>query len=201
MGREVQCRFDCGKDSSIGRALLETSEVIFRGSFRLKIPFQEIRAMSSARGKLTIRYSAGSAVFHLGDAAEKWEARIRNPPCRLDKLGVKAGVKVQLIGTHDDDFRNELSERKAVVSRVEPELIFLAVRTKSDLARMAGLRDQRVWVIYPKGVETVRESDVRSAGLAAGMVDVKVCAFSRTLTALKFTPRMAQSRKAQAARR
>ena len=198
MGQELECRVDFGKESSIGKALLETSEILFRGAFRLKIPFGEIRSMSAAAGKLTISFPGGSAVFHLGDAAAKWESRIRNPPSLLDKLGVKPGAKVRLIGRHDDDFRRELSQREAVESRSAAELIFLAIREKDDLVELAYLAGERVWVIYPKGVEAVRESDVRAAGLAAGLVDIKVCAFSETHTALKFTPRLGKPRPSQA---
>jgi hypothetical protein len=201
MGDELQCRVDFGKESSRGKALLETSEVLFRGGFRLKIPFQNIRALEAAGGKLTIHFPEGTAVFHLGDAAEKWAARIRNPPSRLDKLGVKAGTKVRLIGPRDDDFRRELSERGAVVVRSAPELVFLAVREKDDLLELAYLADARVWVIYPKGIQAIRESDVRAAGLAAGMVDVKVCAFSPTHTALKFTPRLNKQKPTKPPRR
>ncbi|HYK17927.1 MAG TPA: hypothetical protein VEV37_07890 [Bryobacteraceae bacterium] len=197
MGQEIQCRVDFGKESSTGKALLETSEVLFRGAFRLKIPFQEIRSMKSGAGKLTIVFSGWSAVFHLGDAAAKWEARIRNPPSRLDKLGVKTGTKVRLIGRHDDDFRRELLERDAVESRSAPEIVFLAIHNKDELVELTYLAEHRVWVIYPKGLETIRESDVRTVGLAVGMVDVKVCAFSATHTALKFTPRIANAQGAK----
>ena len=193
MGLETQCRVDFGRESSQGKALLETSEVLFRGSFRLKIPFREIRSLEASGGKLRIEFSGGSAVFHLGDAAEKWSGRIRNPPSRLDKLGVKAGMKVQLIGPQDEDFVQELSERRAVVTRSDPELVFLRARAKDDLRRLAQLADGPVWVIFPKGVQVVRASDVRGACLAAGMVDLKVCAFSATHTALKFTRRSAKT--------
>ena len=198
MGQELQCRVDFGKESCTGKALLETSEVLFRGAFRLKIPFREIRSMNSAAGKLTIVFPGGTAVFHLGDPAAKWEARIRNPPSRADKLGVKTGTKVRLIGRHDEDFRRELREREAIESRSAPELVFLAIHRKDELLELAYLTEHRVWVIYPKGVETVRESDVRAAGLAVGLVDVKVCAFSLTHTALKFTPRVAKPQRTKA---
>jgi len=143
---------------------------------------------------LTIRFAECLAVFHLGDRAEKWAARIRNPPSRLDKLGVKQGTRVQLIGSRDDDFRGELNERGAIISRSKPELVFLRVEKREDLVRLDGLGNERVWVIYPKGVQAVRESDLRSAGLENGMVDVKVCAFSPTHTALKFTPRAREAK-------
>jgi len=40
--------------------------------------------------------------------------------------------------------------------------------------------------VYPKGQKSVTESDIRSAGLETGLVDVKVVGFSPTHTALKF---------------
>ena len=46
-----------------------------------------------------------------------------------------------------------------------------------------------IWVVYAKGRKDPREADVRAAGLAAGLVDVKVASFSPTHTALKFTAR------------
>lgn len=195
MGREAQCRVDYGQESSRGQALLESSEILFRGAFRLKIPFQDIRVLDAADGRLEIQFSGGSAVFHLGASAGKWAARIRNPPSRLDKLGVKAGTKVRLIGPQDQEFRQELSQRGAQLARSRAELVFLAVQEKDDLVELAYLADGPVWVIYPKGVEAVRESHVRTAGLAAGLVDIKVCAFSATHTALKFTPRRTDSSK------
>jgi hypothetical protein len=189
MGQEIRCRVDFGKQSSEGKALLETAEIIFRGEFRLHIPFQSIKSMDTADGKLSVRYADGLAVFHIGKAAEKWAGKIRNPPSRLDKLGIKTGTKVQLIGRHDDDFKRELAERGAVTTKSKPDLAFLAVRTKDELVELAYLREQPVWVVYPKGLKTITEDDVITAGRAAGFSDIKVCAFSPAHTALKFKPR------------
>lgn len=150
MGREAQCLVDYGQESSRGKALLETSEVLFRGAFRLKIPFQDICALDAADGKLRVQFSGGSAVFHLGDSAGKWAARIRNPPSQLHKLGVKAGMKVRLIGPQDPEFRQELSQSGVVLARSKAELVFLAVQEKDDLVELAYLNDGPVWVIYPK---------------------------------------------------
>jgi hypothetical protein len=189
MGQEIKCRVEFGKEKSEGKALLETSEVLFRGGFRLKIPFQSITAMEAAAGKLKIQFGEGSAVFHLGPAAEKWADKIRNPPSRLDKLGVKNGTKVHLINKHDDDFRRELSERGAVLEKSKPDLVFLSVKNKDQLVELAYLTATPVWVIYPKGIQAVTENDVIKAGRSVGFADIKVAAFSATHTALKFKPR------------
>jgi len=189
MGQEIRCRVDFGKESSNGKALLETSELIFRGDFRLKIPFSLIRDIEVSSGKLSIQFTEGSAIFHLGDAAEKWAARIRNPPSRLDKLGIKPGTKVKLIGRHDPDFRRELDGRGAVTTRSKPDLVFVAISTKDELVELAYHSEGAIWVVYPKGIEAITQGDVITAGRAAGLVDIKVCGFSVTHTALKFTPR------------
>ena len=189
MGQEIKCRVDFGKESSEGKALLETSEVLFRGGFRLKIPFQAIQRMETAAGKLKIQFADGTATFHLGPAAEKWEAKIRNPPSRLDKLGVKPGTKVKLINKHDEAFRRELAERGAEIVKSKPDLVFLAVKDKEQLVELAYLRETPVWVIYPKGVQVVTEMDVITAGRSVGFADIKVASFSPTHTALKFKPR------------
>ena len=46
--------------------------------------------------------------------------------------------------------------------------------------------DGALWIIYPKGVQVVREIDVLMAGRKAGVKDIKVVGFSGTHTALKF---------------
>ena len=189
MGQELKCRVEFGRQSSEGKALLESTEIVFRGGFRLKIPFQAIESMEASGGKLNIKFPEGLAVFHLGEKAEKWADRIRNPPSRLDKLGVKPESKVQLIGKHDEDFRRELTNRGALIVKSKPDLAFLAVKQKDDLVELAYLAGSPVWIVYPKGLKTVTENDVITAGRAAGFADIKVCAFSPTHTALKFKPR------------
>ena len=189
MGQEAKCRVEFGRQSSEGKALLESTEIIFRGGFRLKIPFRAITSLEASKGRLSVDYPNGQAVFHIGKAAEKWADKIRNPPSRLDKLGVKPGTKVHLIGRHAEDFRRELTQRGAVSSSKKPDLVFLSVKEKDQLVELAYLKETPVWIIYPKGIQTITEGQVIAAGRAAGFIDVKVCGFSTTHTALKFKPR------------
>jgi hypothetical protein len=189
MGQELKCRVEFGEQSSEGKALLESTEIIFRGAFRLKIPFQGIQSMQAADGRLKIKFAEGLAVFHLGEKADKWADRIRNPPSRVDKLGVKPQSKVQLIGKYDEDFRRELANRGAVPVKSKPDLAFLSVKQKDELVELAYLTGSPVWIVYPKGQKSITENDVLAAGRAAGFSDIKVCAFSPTHTALKFKRR------------
>ena len=94
MGNEATCKVRFGKQESEGKALLETSEVLFRGDFRLKIPFSSIKSAKTVDGELRLQTAEGLASFHLGAAAGKWLEKILHPKSRIEKLGVKAGSKV-----------------------------------------------------------------------------------------------------------
>src|SRR5256885_13033276 len=93
MGNESNCKVRFGKQQSEGKALLETSEILFRGDFRLKIPFSTIKSAKAVNGELRLQTAEGLAVFHLGATAEKWCDKILHPKSRIEKLGVKPGAR------------------------------------------------------------------------------------------------------------
>lgn len=193
MGQEMECRMRLGGRTLTGRAQLETDFVLFRGEERLKVPFKEMTGVTALDGVLKLEFGGGPASFELGKAAEKWADKILHPPSRLDKLGVKEGSSVGLVGEFPPEFLEELAGRGARVaaSREKPVLVCFAARHTTDLARVASLAGAlpakgALWVIYPKGVPAIREIEVIEAGRAAGLKDVKVAAFSSTHTGLKF---------------
>jgi Protein of unknown function (DUF3052) len=113
----------------------------------------------------------------------------------LDKLGVKPGQRICVLGVEDAEFRSSLAERVPDFVREKPsnnsDLIFLASDDIKTLARMKSLAGSiqkagAIWVVYPKGQKHIREVDVIAAGKSAGLTDNKVCRFSDTHTALRF---------------
>jgi hypothetical protein len=113
---------------------------------------------------------------------------------RLDKLGVKPGMRVALVGLDDDEFRRELAERTDDVAtdrpRRETDMILFRIERGADVKRLKTLqtwikRNGAIWVLWTKGRKELGEGHVRDAALAAGLVDVKVMAFSATLSGLK----------------
>ena len=195
MGNEATCRVRFGKQESEGKALLETSEILFRGDFRLKIPFSMIKSAKAVDGELRLQTSDGLAVFDIGAAAEKWLEKILHPKSRIEKLGVKAGGKVSLIGEFEADF---LSELLAVTKSVakgnvasDSEHIFFAADSKADFSMLSKIAKSMqgaaaLWIVYPKGQTHITENDVLAAGRKSGLKDVKVVGFSARHTALKF---------------
>jgi hypothetical protein len=145
-------------------------------------------------GTLRVTFPDGVAVFAIGDAASKWAQKIRNPPSRLDKLGVKPEHRVLVLGVRDEAFTRELQARAASLgtrASGEADVIFYAADSRAALERLDALRQHlkrsgALWVIRPKGVAAITEADVMKAGKAAGLVDVKVVRFSETHTAEKF---------------
>jgi hypothetical protein len=195
MGNEAKCivRFD--KQQSEGKALLETSEILFRGDFRLKIPFSSIKSARAVDGELHVQTPEGPAVFKLGNAAAKWCDKILHPKSRLEKLGVKPGAKVSLLGDFEEGFLQELREQTNAATKnklaADSEWIFLAADSQKKLARVSKLAKSlkgaaALWIVYPKGRKDLTENDVLAAGRKAGLKDVKVVGFSATHTALKF---------------
>lgn len=190
MGQESKCRLDFGGRSFGGKALLETSELIFRGETRLKIAFKDMSHVEARDGRLVVTFPAGEATFHLGSVALKWTEKILNPPTRLDKLGIKTGTRIRWIGTPDKEFQQEAKTIGALFVRSKPDLSFLAAETLADLRK---IDDPPVWIVYAKGVKQIKEIDVLNAGRAAGLIDIKVASFSATHTALKFVSARADS--------
>ena len=195
MGNEATCKVRLVKRSSQGKALLETNEVLFRGDFRLKIPFSSIGSATAADGELRLQTGDGLAVFELGPSAANWLEKILHPKSRIDKLGVKPGATVSLIGSFDADFLREAQKRTSNITDgkalARSEWIFFSAGSAKDLSRIAALRRAMkgatsLWIVYPKGQKNISENDVLLAGRKAGLKDVKVVGFSPTHTALKF---------------
>jgi hypothetical protein len=195
MGNEATCKVRFGKQECEGKALLETSEILFRGAFRLKIPFSSIKSAKAVDGELRLQTAEGSAVFHLGPAAEKWRDKILHPKSRIEKLGVKPEAKVALLGKFETEFVREVATLTKSVSKEkvadDSECIFFAADSKGDLGGVSKISKSMqgataLWIVYPKGQTQITENDVLAAGRKSGLKDVKVIGFSATHTALKF---------------
>jgi hypothetical protein len=195
MGNEATCRVQFGNQQSEGKALLETSEILFCGDFRLKIPFSTIKSAKAVEGELRLQTAEGLAIFHLGAAAEKWCGKILHPKSRIEKLGVKPEARVSLLGEFEPGFHREItgltkSANKGKVAS-DSECIFFAADSKQDLAALPKIARAihgaaALWIVYPKGQKHITENDVLAAGRKTGLKDVKVVGFSPTHTALKF---------------
>ena len=137
MGQDVHCIATWNGRRSVGTASLETEDIIFRGEFRLRIPFKNISDLTSDEGRLTVKIAEGVAIFNLGVRAPQWAERIRNPKGVLDKLGIKPEMLVSVLGVTEQWFLDELTARveDVRVGKVarSSDVIIAAVNTPKEL--------------------------------------------------------------------
>ena len=119
------------------------------------------------------------------------------------KLGIKEGFRIAFLRAPP-----QLAEMVAPLPRLVSllraarppmDLVLLFTKSRADLEkRLPALRASlttagMLWVAWPKkssGVPTDLSFDaVQTAGLAAGLVDVKICAVDETWSGLKFVIR------------
>jgi hypothetical protein len=196
MGAEADCALRFKGKRATGHARLETEALQFRGGdLRLSIAFKEMSKVTANGGVLSVVFPGGTAAFELGEAAATWAGKIRNPPSRLAKIGATAEWRVSALGVTDEMFLQELEQTVATLSIGRAlkncDAIFFEADKAAALTRLGKLTGSikpngAIWVIRPRGRPEISERETMAAGKAAGLVDVKVVAFSATHTAEKF---------------
>jgi len=122
----------------------------------------------------------------------------------IKKLGIKPGHRMWLSGApdHYGALLGVLPEGAGPAGDAEEvDFAHVFATTHTDLAAGLAVARKRiasngmVWASWPKkasGIATELDGNaVRAAGLAAGMVDVKVCAVDETWSGHKFVIRVA----------
>lgn len=123
------------------------------------------------------------------------------------KLGIKANSEVALVGAPEgfEETLGELPEGVALLGEAssQPDVTLWFTRSRSDLERdiermSAFAEGGGLWIVWPKkscGLESdLSQNIVRELGLAAGLVDFKVCAIDETWSGLRFTRRKDKSK-------
>jgi hypothetical protein len=118
----------------------------------------------------------------------------------VKKLGFKPDMRTALLGAPEgfEDQLGDLPEGVEFESKVsaKTKMAIWFVRSLRELAAETDYLSARlpegasVWIVYPKRTSRFKvdftQYDVRAAGLAAGLVDYKICAVDSDWTGLKF---------------
>lgn len=114
----------------------------------------------------------------------------------LDKLGIRPGMRVALMGIDDPDIRRLIGERTTDLTDGEPkpdtDIVLFGAEAPADLAPLRTLGSRirpngAIWVVSRKGkAATLRYEEIVNDAKTAGLIDNKVVAFSATHTALRF---------------
>ena len=113
----------------------------------------------------------------------------------IDKLGVKDGSRVSILGVDDNEFLAQLKSRTSNIAvgktQKDSDFIFYSADSRTQLKKLKSLKsfltqNGGIWVISLKGkLAQIRDVDVIEAAKSAGLVDNKVVGFSETHTSLK----------------
>lgn len=181
-----------------GVAHLEADRLSFRGDHRLVILLAEVASVSAEDGYLQVVTPAGTAVFcGLGPKAARWARAIRQPRPVIDKLGIRPGMRVAVVGFDEAEaavFSTRIEAGGALVAATGCDAVFVCAQVRSDLDLLGehavSLKPGgALWVLRRKGPAGVGDTAVLSAGRGLGLVDVLVVAFSATWSAAKFVAR------------
>ena len=208
MGYDSTCTLTTEGRTFVGTARLEEKALTFRGDARLAIPLAIIDGVKVKDGRLHFTAGGRAIVLELGSAAEKWARRITHPPSRVEKLGVKAGMRVGLVGIDDAALIEDIESRGATLERSTRasglDMLFFGAHAAADLERLAalGARIQpagAIWLVRTKGRGApITESASMAAAKRAGLVDVKVVSYSETQSAEKYVIPVAKRAKGSA---
>ncbi len=197
MGREVEAQVHYRSTSGVVRAVLESDALILRGDVRARLARSGLSGWQVDADDLHISTPDGLLVLKMGAAeAAKWVLALNRPlPTLAEKLGV-AGHKLWLITDMQDDNLNTALQGAGVVAAAQATMGMAVLRRQADLDLLlaACLRhpDLPVWAINEKGPRAgVPENAIRTALRAIGMVDIKACAVSATLSATLYQRRKA----------
>ncbi|WGM38622.1 DUF3052 domain-containing protein [Caulobacter sp. NIBR1757] len=191
---DIPATFADGPDT--GRLQWEAPKLLFRGATRRVFEGPALSGIQAEAGDLVL---ADGSRFTLGEPfAGRWAEAIANPPGRLDKLGVKPGMRVAVLDVADPDFLGELAQRTQPMNEFsELDILFWGADSVADMVRIPELIPMlaprgALWIVSRKGkAATIKDIEVMAGAKAHGLVDNKVCSFSDTHTALRFTRRKA----------
>jgi len=196
MGYDAICTLITEGRTFSGTARLEEKALTFRGEARLAIPLAIIGGVEARGGRLRFTAGGREVVLTLGDAAEKWAKRIASPPSRIEKLGIKAGMRVGLVRLDDPALVEDIESRGATLERNPRarglDIVFFAASAPADLDRLGPLAARlqpagALWLVRAKGKGApIAESASMAAAKRAGLVDVKVVSYSDTHSAEKY---------------
>jgi hypothetical protein len=118
----------------------------------------------------------------------------------LDKLGIRPGMRVAIVGDLDVEpeaptFRRELADRTNDVTdgppRPDTDVVILMADSTAELEILGDLRARirpagAIWVVSRKGkASTMRDVEVMAAARDHGLIDNKVVAFSAERTSIR----------------
>lgn len=199
MGREARIAYTSGKERAEVRAHLDSASLQLSGGKKLIVQLSDVRTAKVVGEDLAVETTTAKFKLALGaKEAAAWAKGMLNPPSLADKLSVKAGTAVLIVGERID----EIDDAVAKATKVEraPKLtaaqakaaniVILTLLTETapkqiEAAAKVLPKGTALWLVYTKGVKP-NGDDIIALARKAGLKDTKVARISVMHAALRF---------------
>jgi hypothetical protein len=197
MGREATCEVHWAGESGRAKVLLESQELIVRGTgdlSRRSVPFAALAEIEVRGEALCFRAGDEGVSLALGAAqAQSWAKKLTSPaPTLAAKLGIGAETRLALMGNFDGGELAQAVREAATRDSRNPDLILALVKSAADLNYALDVyggyaAHPPIWIVYPKGAgKPIGETEIRDTMRRSGLMDTKVASVSAVLTGLRF---------------
>ena len=193
MGREIETEVCFRGQSGRCKLLLESHEIILRGTIRARLARPAPGATRAEGETLVIDTEDGPLLARLGPAAGRWaDALSRPPPSLAAKLGLGPDRRVLVIGPVEDSVL--AAALAGFTAQATEAAMTLADLSGPDAFARAWAAAEPLglpfWGVTRKGRGSpFPENRLREFLRAAGWIDSKTCAVSDLSTATRFAPR------------
>jgi hypothetical protein len=184
MGLETKCNALIAKQAATGKLHVDSKELSFQAKdLKWTLALKPTPNATTKDGWLQVP----GAKFELGPAATKWLDKILNPPSRLSKLGLTPSTTLWIGGEAPREFLNECEQNQIpTTSKLERANIALYFLSTPDHLHAAPPPSMPLWLIYPKGGKTIKESEVMAWAKQHGVGASKTLSFDEQRTGLRF---------------
>jgi hypothetical protein len=195
MGREAACLCNWAGQSADSKVLLESHELVVRGTIRRRVPIASLTQVAVHADELHFHAGEDEVILTLGqETAQNWARKIATPPPTLvAKLGIDGKSKILVLGSVDSEELQAALDEAGTQAGKTPDLIFISAGTQAELDRAltrATAYTAPIWIVYRKGARAeLPESALRDTLRGQGFMDTKVASVSATHTALRFNRR------------
>ena len=193
MGLELKTTVKTGGNTYEGMLHLDSKELTFRSKdFRYVGEIAKLKAKTNG-DELVVTSERPQLRFAIGAKVSRWLDKIENPPSRLTKLGVKDGFRCWVSTGFTKAFAQELRDGGSSVCRdiSACDLAFWKVTNREQLEEFALIAEQlpssiNLWIVWPKGVSEVGQTDVMNAAKSYGYGPSKTAAFDDAHSSMRF---------------
>lgn len=194
MAMEAACRLQVGRQKYEGRVRMEGGYIDFSGATKFRFRLGEIRNPSRAEDAIQFDFHGNAVSIQVGEkAAPRWIDYILHPQTQAEKLGVREGDTVRIIGHEDPELLASIADKGASAvhsSTATCDVMVLGVERPTDLHAVRHLFDRirpsgSLWVLLPKSVRTVTKANVVVAARESSLELSKALDYSESFSAFR----------------